>query len=93
MRAMRVRITKAGDGMYQVGEVIRLAIFLGIVKRILEDGGEMPVAVPEPYTEAELNGCRIGYCAKKEAKYGGGWNQDLEEGRCPVCGEKLLERS
>ena len=30
-------------------------------------------------------GCRIGWCAKKKARYGGGWNKDLEEGRCPIC--------
>ena len=37
----------------------------------------------------DKGGCRIGWCAKKESRYGGGWNKDLEEGRCPICKGQL----
>lgn len=37
----------------------------------------------------EEGGCRIGWCAKKKVHYGGGWNKDLEEGRCPICKANL----
>ena len=39
----------------------------------------------------EMTCCRIGYCVVKGSKYGGGWNKDLEEGRCPICKGKLGE--
>ena len=35
--------------------------------------------------------CRRGYCPVKGEKYGGGWNKDLEAGRCPICKGKLGE--
>jgi len=33
--------------------------------------------------------CRVGYCVVKGSKYGGGWNNDLEEGICPICKGKM----
>jgi len=39
----------------------------------------------------EMTCCRIGYCVVKGSTYGGGWNKDLEEGRCPICKGKLGE--
>lgn len=43
-----VRITRAGDGQYQVGTVITLVEFINVVKYVLENGGEMPTAVSAP---------------------------------------------
>lgn len=45
---MLVRITKAGDSPYKVGDEIELELFEDIVIRILRDGGEMPIAVRVP---------------------------------------------
>lgn len=42
---MKVRITKAGDSPFKVGQVIALEQFVTVVRMVLENGGEMPVAV------------------------------------------------
>jgi len=40
-----VKITKAGDSSFKVGQVVDLDEFLEMVRGVLENGGEMPVAI------------------------------------------------
>jgi len=42
---MKVKITKAGDSSYVTGQVVELDKFTQMVKAILENGGEMPIAI------------------------------------------------
>lgn len=40
-----VRITRAGDSSFKVGQEVTLKDFLDMVKGVVENGGEMPIAV------------------------------------------------
>lgn len=45
---MLVKITKAGDSPYRIGDRVKLDVFIVMVEAILKAGGEMPIAVLEP---------------------------------------------
>ena len=42
---MLVRITRAGDGPFSVNQIVELDEFILNVRGVLENGGEMPIAV------------------------------------------------
>jgi len=42
---MYVKITRAGDGEFRVGQIVELDEFILAVKAVLENGGEMPIAI------------------------------------------------
>jgi len=41
----KVKIMRAGDSEFKVGQVVELSDFLEMVRAVLENGGEMPIAV------------------------------------------------
>ncbi len=43
--SINVKVTKAGDTTYRVGETPWLDDFLMVVEQVLKNGGEMPTAV------------------------------------------------
>lgn len=45
---MKVRITRAGDSSFQIGDVVSVEDFAEMVLLILVEGGEMPIAILVP---------------------------------------------
>lgn len=49
-----VKITRRGDSNTSTGQILLLETFLNVVKLILVNGGEMPVAVLESNVSREV---------------------------------------
>ena len=47
-KVKKVKITIAGDSAYKSGDITPLGPFLTTVKLVLENGGEMPIAILVP---------------------------------------------
>lgn len=43
-----VKVVKSGDSEWEVEEIVELEQFVRAVKAILENGGEMPIAILQP---------------------------------------------
>lgn len=49
----RVRVVTSGDSQLYPGRILELEEYLSVVRLILVNGGEMPVAVPYPFDDKE----------------------------------------